>query len=324
MNKKIPVLSKTLLVFYALVVYIFIQFSWWSYLLYDLNDQVIMLNGQLDSSNGYSINTTEMTQKLSQKRWMILGEGLVFLVLLALGVIQTRKSFRRESLLAMQQHNFLLSVTHELKTPVASLKLFLQTIHKRELPREKQVELAARALDESNRLNHLIENILLLNRMESPEFTLQLERINFSVLVKDVKEQFSAALHPNEIPLLLHAENDVFVFADQQALRSIIGNLLENAVKYAGMHGPIKIDVLVEKTEAVLRVTDQGPGIPDSEKSRVFNRFYRSGSEETRSAKGTGLGLFIVRNLVNAMAGKIFLKDHEPSGCIFEVRFKKN
>jgi signal transduction histidine kinase len=85
----------------------------------------------------------------------------------------------------------------------------------------------------------------------------------------------------------------------------------------------IKVNVEAERSEIVLRVLDFGPGIRDDEKPSIFTRFYRSGNEETRSSKGTGLGLFIVRNLVDAMQGKIYLRDNQPSGCIFEVRFKR-
>jgi signal transduction histidine kinase len=316
-------IPRPLLVFYILVIYVFFQFTWWSYLLFDLNDQVIFLNARIDEATGNKPDQSLITSLLSQKRWMILGESLVFLCLLTLGVLQTRKSFRRESNLVRQQQNFLLSVTHELKTPLASIRLFLQTLFKRDLPRNKQIELAAKALDESNRLDNLINNILLINRMESPEFSLHIEDADISKLTDEVTGYFINNRMPSGIELLVSAGQAVRAKVDSLAFRSILENLLENAIKYAASGKSIQVEVINDRTEALLRVTDQGPGIADAEKSAVFSRFYRSGREETRNTKGTGLGLFIIRNLTNAMGGRIFLKDNQPSGCIFEVHFKK-
>ena len=124
---------RSLLIFYLLVVYVFLQFCWWYYLLFELNTEIYRLQELLALANGSSgvDVSAELSSKLSQKRMMIFGEGFVFLMLLSLGMIQTRASFRRETQAARQQKNFLLSVTHELKSPLASVKLYLQTLSKR-------------------------------------------------------------------------------------------------------------------------------------------------------------------------------------------------
>lgn len=314
-------IQKSLLIFYGLVCYVFIQFAWWTYLLYDLNSQVLFLHTQVEQARGLHPDLKALQQLLFQKRAMILGEALVFILLLMLGIVQTRKTFKREAHLALQQHNFLLSVTHELKSPLAAVKLFLQTIAKRELARDKQIELSAKALEESQRLDQLIENILLLNRMESPEFALQREVLNLSETVAESIERYKAIV-PAPFEWVVHIEQKVFANVDIQAINSILSNLFENAWNYAGKGKYIRVEVLNEKSDAVIRVSDKGPGIPDEEKNKVFNRFYRSGSEDIRKTKGTGLGLFIVRNLIRSMNGRILIKDNQPHGCTFEIRFK--
>ena len=146
MNK--PKTPRPLVLFYVLVAYVLLQFSWWAYLLIKTNNQVADLQAQLLN---YSIITdqTLSTQSLIEaqqqldadlhKRWMmILGEGAVFLVLLTWAIMRTRVGFRRESLLAERQKNFLLSVTHELRSPLASIGLQAETLLKRDLPKEKQ------------------------------------------------------------------------------------------------------------------------------------------------------------------------------------------
>ncbi|MBX7201435.1 MAG: HAMP domain-containing histidine kinase [Bacteroidia bacterium] len=322
MNRKTGRLPKTMLFFYGLVFYVFLQFAWWSYLLYDLNNQVILLNEQLELSRGEETDYESTLRILNQKHLMVWGEGIVFLSLLVLGVIQTRKSFKRETQLALQQNNFILSVTHELKTPLSSLKLFLQTIKRRDLSREQIIPLTEKALVESNRLDHLIENILLVNQMESPAFSLNIENVMLSDFLENLSGNFKAGLLPEDVEFELNIRNNLCVVADKQALYSVLMNLLENAVKYASGGKWIGVQAKMEAGEIVIIVADRGAGIPDKEKQNVFKHFYRLGNEETRLAKGTGLGLYICRTLIQAMGGHISIKNNLPGGAVFEVRLK--
>lgn len=317
---KPAVIPRSLLIFYLLVTYVFLQFCWWFYLLFDLNNEIYRLSEELNLLRGNESTLDRLEERLRKKQLMIFGEGMVFLLLLALGMLQTRRSFRRETLLARQQKNFLLSVTHELKSPLASVKLFLQTLGKRELEREKQQEMAGRALAEVNRLDHLLENILLANRLDSPGYVLQKEPTDLSETVEECVARQRQTLPQPEIRL--SAEPGIQVLADHTALVSIIGNLLENAAKYAPDSKYIEVSLFTEGEEAVLRVTDQGPGIPVELKEKIFEKFYRGENEETRRTKGTGLGLYIVRNLLHQHHGNVRIKENSPRGCIFEVRLK--
>ena len=318
MSQKIP---KSLLIFYVLVIYVLLQFCWWSYLLYDLNTELYNLkNSPAERSNILKIPPD--IDRLNKKKIMILGEGVVFLSLLAWGMIQTRKSFKKETQLALQQKNFLLSVTHELTSPIASVKLLLQTLIKRDLPKEKQLDLISRAENEATRLDQMVENILIATQIENHIYSIHSNQINISELITQLIEQ-QITIQPT-ITFHQLIQKNVMFNCDEIAMKSIILNLLENAIKYSDENPDISIVLSSDQQQILMKISDKGIGISDKEKELVFNKFYRSGSEETRKTKGTGLGLFIVKYLVNQHFGKISIYDNQPKGSIFEIKFKNN
>ncbi|MCC7302146.1 MAG: HAMP domain-containing histidine kinase [Bacteroidia bacterium] len=319
--------SRTLFIFYILVGYILIQLGWWAWLLTDLNQEIYLLKNEVNLLTAGSPSETmkqgnELLTRLHSKQRMILGEGLVFLTFLAAGIVITRRSILKERKLAEQQRNFLLSVTHELRTPIASLKLQLETIQKRELDQHKKKELLQSCLHDTDRLNALVENILTATAIDQKEFCLQRREADLSAYLNELVEKSLRALAPSQ-SVTIRVESGIRFSFDEMAIASIVNNLLENAVKYSPPEGIIVITLKTINGEPELSVSDQGPGIPDPEKERIFERFYRGGNENTRKARGTGLGLFIVKFLVMQHNGSIRLMDNSPAGCIFTVRFRK-
>ena len=222
-NKLFKNTPRSLLVFYVLVSYVVLQFCWWFYLLFDLNNQIYDLQFSLSDFYNHGVESEVVLRKnLIQKHWMILGEGLVFILLLLLGIIQTRKSFRRETLVIRQQKNFLLSVTHELKSPIASVKLYLQTLEKRELDRSKQIDLLQKAIIESNRLDHLVENILVAAQIDNHVLLIQKEKANLSEFIRNFLTEFNEKYN---ITLESKIQNNIFLHFDSIAFRSILVNL---------------------------------------------------------------------------------------------------
>ena len=313
---------RSLLVFYVLVSYVVLQFCWWFYLLFDLNNQIYDLRISLSDFIDHGVESEILLRKkLSQKHWMILGEGLVFILLLLLGIIQTRKSFRRETRLIRQQKNFLLSVTHELKSPIASVKLYLQTLEKRDLDRPKQIELLQKAIIESNRLDQLVENILVVAQIDNHVLLIQKENANLSEFIRNFLNEF---IEKHGFTIKSEIENNLFMRFDSIAFRSILVNLFENAVKYSNSSPDISVKLWTVSNTIFISIADQGIGIQDDEKLRVFEKFFRSGNEETRQSKGTGLGLFIVKYLVEHHQGSISITSNTPKGSIFELQFITN
>lgn len=208
---------------------------------------------------------------------MIVGEGTVFLLILLFGVYQVRKSIKKETELANQKSNFILSISHELKTPIAATKLQLQTLLKHDLERDKQKELLNNALNENNRLHKLVDNVLMANQIENNNLSIQKEQLNLSELLENtVKRYFLEHLEKNHLTLTI--EPNIFC-GDKELLPSIFINLIENAIKYS--FKDIKIEVILKKLNGntVLEISDQGCGILDQEKETVFQKFFRSGSK---------------------------------------------
>src|SRR5688572_4877357 len=180
---------RPLVIFYLLVIYVLLQFSWWAYLLIELNKEVYRYKTEIVQLRERATGSTTTTQttfeyNLKERFAMVAGEGLVFLAILIFGIYKTRDAFRKEVSLARQQKNFLLSITHEFKSPLAAVKLNLQTLQKRELDKEQQEHMITRALGETERIHNLIENALLAARIESHSFILQKEEFNFSDFVE--------------------------------------------------------------------------------------------------------------------------------------------
>lgn len=267
----------------------------------------------------YDIQKGELDKKITLRLWMVMGEGSVFFILLLFGILKTRQSFKKEVLLANQQKNFLLSITHELKSPIASVKLYLQTLAKRKLDEDKQREILTKALTETDRLHGLVENLLLATKVDRGDYTPYFEDVDLSEFAQGMVEKLKAELGSKAV-IESETTNGISIKGDRLALQSILQNLVENAVKYGGEGVRVLVVLTKDKNDILLKVADNGPGISDAEKEKVFAKFYRVGNEETRKTKGTGLGLYIVKSLVEKHNGKIAVKDNQPTGAVFEVR----
>ena len=255
---------------------------------------------------------------ISKRVFMIISEGFVFFLILILGLWKIRSSIKKDLKFSERQNNFLLSVTHELKTPLAANKLYLQTVVKRDLDAEKRTELIEKAIAENQRLEAMIDNILNASRLENRSIQVHKELFELSKLFHEIADRFNKSLQSEIIQLdvLQH----VSIEADKFMIETIVNNLIENALKYAGNQLPILLYLKkTENSRIVFGVKDQGPGVNSSFQSEIFHKFVRAGNEETRSQKGTGLGLFIVAELVRIHGGKITYKNNQPVGANFEI-----
>lgn len=249
-------------------------------------------------------------------------EGLVMALLLVWGVIWVFRSLNVRLALNRQQNNFMLSITHELKTPLASIKLYIETLLKRDLDKEQSTIILKNSLSETVRLKDLVNNILTAAQLENHKYKLHLTEINFSQIAQDTFDKFVTPRALEEY-FTAEIEDEVYIEGDAVGVETIIINLLTNAYKYAGHDGRCHVLLRQLKDRVILSISDNGPGINDATKKKLYRRFYRSGDEQTRTSKGTGLGLFIVKNLLNLMKAEIAVKDNQPKGAIFEITFKK-
>ena len=289
--------------FYILTFYILLQFSWWAYLLIDLNQLYYASEG---------------AETVSLKIWMVVGEGFVFLTFLLGGIFIMQRTIRKEIKLIRQQRNFLLSITHELKTPISAIKLGIQTLQKRkDLSPEQRGPLEKTALDNTERLHNLIDNVLLATRIESGQHPLYLNPTDLSAKTAQLCKDLEIALDKSGM-IQTDIHPGIIVNLDGNAYDSILVNLIENAFKY-GEGKPVEVSLKSSAGKALLSVQDGGRGIPTQERNKVFDKFYRMGNEETRSKKGTGLGLFIVKELSALHGGKVSIDKGVSGGACFSV-----
>jgi len=260
-------------------------------------------------------------EKKLQGRWrMIVGEGMVFMILLVIAFLKVRNTFKHEVAFSLQQKNFMHSITHELKSPIASTKLALETLLKRDLEKEKEKEILSNAISDTDRLNKLVDNILLAARIENSPVELDKEKVNLSEYIEEGMKQTIRIFNPKQ-KIVLALQPNVFLDIDKTIFPSIILNLCENAVKYSPENSTIRIILSEEGSGVVVSVTDEGAGIAEEEKQNIFKKFYRVGNEEIRKTKGTGLGLYIVKYIIEKHGGNIIVKNNSPRGTIFEIAF---
>ncbi|HUH19338.1 MAG TPA: ATP-binding protein [Albibacterium sp.] len=255
-----------------------------------------------------------------QRKGMFIGEAIFFFIIFIFGAIKLKQAFEREKKLHQQQHNFMLSVTHELKSPLASIKLYIQTILKRELDKDQQQQFMRNSLKDIERLDDLVENVLIATKLDSVQVQMQKEPFNFSEAVTKIADRLQVYSCTTQ-SIKLNVEDDIYLRGDSFTLSSVVTNLLENAIKYSPPCEQVSVKLYKEKDEVILSIADFGIGIPESEKRNIFNKFYRVGSENTRKTKGTGLGLFIVKTVLDKHQAQIKVKDNKPSGTVFEITF---
>lgn len=302
---------------------------WWAVLLHRKNNEVFVLKTELlqeqymNKAGIAQLDVTtlpeykELRSNYDRQMYMILGEAAVFGVTLILGIYFINRAFARELSAAEKQKNFLLSITHELKSPLASINLILSTFIKRKLPEEKIKELSQDGLNESLRLEELFNKILIATRLDKA-FPFNFEETDLSNTVYNVSQLFKKR-HP-DTTMEIDIQNDIVMEVDRESMVSVVKNLLENAHKYSTNDKHISISLKREGTNVLLEVSDNGIGIAKNERTKVFDQFYRIGNEDTRDSKGTGLGLYIVNQIVTAHNGKIKIIDNPGGGTIFQIK----
>ncbi len=250
---------------------------------------------------------------------MLISEGAFFAVLLLVLIGLLWRSFRREVELERQHRNFLSAVTHELKSPLASMRLALETVIAGRASPEAGKRFIGNALEDVERLQELVEKVLEATRFGERGSEIHREDTDLSRLVEDSIETFRRrALAANAL-VKADISPDIHAEVDAEAFAIVISNLLENAVKYGDTPAAVEIDLSMDGSRAVLEVGDNGAGISEEDVEQIFGRFYRGGDEMTRTARGTGLGLYLVQQIVEAHRGKVGVASTGHAGTIFRV-----
>lgn len=310
---------------YGVMVYMLMALIWWTILLTRNNQTIYQKNqlllttvgtGESENHAGAVMSEQQISKEFIKNKYMILGEGMVFGISLILGMWFIQKAYTREMENNIKQKNFLLSVTHELKSPITSVNLITQTLLKRTLMPEQQKDLHESILKESTRLEKLIDNLLLTTKIEN-SYQYNYEKTDITLIIEEVLKVIK--LQYPEVAITFSHSLPTTIHADKEAIYSVISNLVENGIKYSDSPASIMLGLKTDKNQCIIDIADHGRGIPDSEKEKVRGLFYRTGNEEIRQTKGTGLGLYIVDKIVEAHRGRLKISDNHPRGTVVTV-----
>jgi len=253
--------------------------------------------------------------------WTLLTVGTTFIVLLVVGVVLYLVLSIKAINLSRRQSNFIDSVTHELKSPIASMKLYLQTLNRRQVSQQQQSSFYRFMLEDVERLDHLINQMLDAGRLESGAVDEEMEDVPLAPLLRECAKTVCLSYRVPRTTVHLEAR-PCTVRARRVDLEIIFRNLLDNAVKYAGSLPRVDVSLApASEGQTITRISDNGRGIPPKMRRKIFGRFVRLGVELEREKPGTGLGLYIVRTLVRRLRGRIRVRDRgNGPGTVFEVQ----
>lgn len=321
---KIKKIKRAFIIYWVLLAYIIAALIWWFIALSRQNDQMSQyrVRDLHQTDVNYTADKMRIEKEKKIKTAQYIGEGTTFLLLILAGAIFVFRAVRRELKSGADQQNFMIAITHELKTPIAVTKLNLETMQKRKLDESQQQRLLYNTIQETDRLDTLCNNLLLSSQIEAGGYRKTNEEINFSDIVEgsvnDFKRRFPARKINADI------QDNVFVTGDAFLFKIAVNNLVENAIKYSGKDAPVDVTLSRRNNRADLHVIDEGPGIPDTEKKKVLQKFYRTGNEATKRAKGTGLGLYLSARIAASHDGNITIFDNPKGGSIFAFSLHAN
>ncbi len=309
------------IIFWGLLMYISAALIWWFLLLTKQNNELAIthmheLRLSQDSAKNpiaFSLQKQEIAYKQASRNKKYIGEGLTFLIVIIVGAILVFRLALKQFKLANQQQNFMMAVTHELKTPIAVTQINLQTLKKHQLQLEKQHQIIDNTLKETKRLDQLASNILIASKLDGDAYTKIEDDVLIDQLVTERMQRFESNYANYTFETSIEAEctvqGDLFLF------QILVDNLISNAIKYSKPNSTISATVFKNG----FAIKDQGQGIPVKDRQKIFEKFVRLGSEDTRNTKGTGIGLYLCNRIVKDLKGKISISDNHPNGSIFTI-----
>ncbi len=253
--------------------------------------------------------------------------GIILFGLLIAGLVINTIFLVREIRRNEQQDSFLNAITHELKTPIASIRLYLQTLESRPVEETQRREFYRIMLEDTDRLLGSVEQVLKASQVRQGSARQNWQEVDFGAVVRDALELARLRQHLSDEALHFGSAltDGITVMGNAEELRTAVFNLFDNAIKYSGDKKKIVVDILAPNIDTVsLRVCDRGVGIQPKELKRIFKRFYRAPNSLTRDVKGTGLGLFIVRSIARRHGGDAYAESQgEGLGSTFTMRLPR-
>jgi signal transduction histidine kinase len=292
-------------------------FIWWYVTLVNQNEQIANIQYGVMQSNDAALQQKvhAIEDFQSRKNKQYLGEGLTILFLFLLGAIYVYRSLIKQIRYSNQQQNFMMAVTHELKTPIAITQLNIETLLKRNLEVDQQKRMLEVSLQETQRLDNLCNNILLASQLDMGNYQATTQEIDFSFIVGNTVQAYKNRFPDRKFEAKI--QEDIMMKGESVLLQLLLNNLLDNGLKYAPKEGVIEIQLTQLEGTIQLKVLDEGVGVPATDREKIFEKFYRVGAEYTRATKGTGLGLYLCKRIADFHNAKIAVTSNSPKGSIF-------
>ena len=323
---KWPLKRKALSILYwTLLFYMVLALSYWWFALEKQNRQIEFIRLQeLKIQSGTAQSTSQsiertITDYANRKTIQYTAEGLTFLAFIVLGAVVVFRATRRQFRLSEQQQNWMMAITHELKTPIAVTRLNLETLQKRELETSVRDKLLNNSIAETGRLNQLCSNVLLAAQFDSGNYRANKMPLNLFDVVSRAAED-TRSRYPG-YTIEVKGDPTANVIAEEWLIVILVSNLLENAVAYSPREKPVTLEIQGNQQNVQLQVSDHGPGIDATEQKKIFQKFYRTGNELTRQKKGTGLGLYLCKKIAEAHNARISVESQPGKGSRFQVSF---
>ena len=288
------------ILFYSLFFYVLAQLFWWGFQLI----RIYQKNIGISDNSEYKI-------------WMVIGEGSVFAFLLFLGFRLIHRSMKKDIARAQIESTFLLSVTHELKTPLTSIRLMLDTLLKRKTDENTQQQILEDAKKELLRLQNQIENILLTTRALSSAIEKRDEEMAIATLIQEPLNKIQKWF-PNT-PIVMHSIPEIEVLFDRELFSCLMVNLIENAIFHGDGQSPVEIEISNKMGKLHIVIKDKGEGMPADILLALKKKNYQYNKIQDSKVKGTGLGLYLVDNIIELYHGEIEFTNNSPKGTIATV-----
>lgn len=296
----------------------------------NLYKEIALQNSSLfDSFQIYQPREDELAKMIKNRSWFLYGILVVSFLLIIVGTFFVFRSFQKEQKLLFMKSNFLSSITHELKTPLTSIKMFSEMMyHGRIKSPEKTQEYGSLIHKETHRLQLMVDDILNYSKMEQGKEQVNFGAVDLNQLLKEIQNRIQPLLDNKSISMDIDLqqtlpEDSPWVLGDFTKLESLFQNLIDNAIKYSPEKSKISISVIPDNQQYLIQIIDQGIGMNKSELKSIFDLFYRVGDEMTRKTKGSGLGLAIAQRIATLHSTKILVQSELGVGSTFSIKLKK-
>ena len=308
-------MNKLRALFHPIMVFIGVQVAW-------IVLMAIWINWYLENN----LSIRELAQKLrpdlftAEVEWLILFEGCFLMLLILAGVYVIFVYWNKQNRLNQMQSNFVASVSHELKSPLASIQLYLETLKYQEVSKEESLDFVETMLSDTSRLSGLIENILQSSKADPKSMELQFQKVDLGKFLSEVAQDHKRQFEEKKCKVDLQLEASPLLTLDRKALQMVFNNLIGNALRYSPVGSALKIHLHRKGRFWDIDFADQGIGFDKKDMKKVFKKFYRVQNKDTQNIEGAGLGLFISHEIVKNHKGKLRVSSlGRGKGSVFTV-----